>query len=116
EDPVRFIANSMAPAKVTRVELHDEQRGAVVYVRPEQFSLAIGRGGQNVRLAVRLTGWKINVQEERDEAASPQPQASSIEEEHSPEPESPSSDAAPTSDESSTTPPAPADDVTGLAA
>lgn len=66
EDPARFIANAMAPAKVTRVELHDEQRGAVVYVKPEQFSLAIGRGGQNVRLAVRLTGWKINVQEDRD--------------------------------------------------
>lgn len=66
EDPARFIANSMAPAKVSRVETFPEQSGAVVYVKPEQFSLAIGRSGQNVRLAVRLTGWRINVQEDRE--------------------------------------------------
>ena len=44
EDPAAFIANAMAPAKVTRVELQPDARSAVVYVKPEQFSLAIGRG------------------------------------------------------------------------
>jgi N utilization substance protein A len=72
EDPARFIANSMAPAKISRVELFPEQNGAVVYVKPEQFSLAIGRSGQNVRLAVRLTGWRINVQESKSTEDGPQ--------------------------------------------
>lgn len=72
EAPATFIANSMAPAKVARVEIFPEQNGAIVYVKPEQFSLAIGRSGQNVRLAVRLTGWKINVQEDREGATETQ--------------------------------------------
>lgn len=55
-----FIANSLSPAKVTSVETleHNEAR---VYVPDDQLSLAIGRGGQNVRLAAKLTGWKIDV-------------------------------------------------------
>jgi len=121
EDPAAFIANAMAPAKVTRVELHEDQRGAVVYVKPEQFSLAIGRSGQNVRLAVRLTGWKVNVQEEREEASSSQPQAPSESEEGralTPSEDTPS-DSASTTDDTPTTPHAPppeGDGVTGLAA
>ncbi|MBI2482902.1 transcription termination/antitermination protein NusA [Candidatus Uhrbacteria bacterium] len=72
EDPQRFIANSMAPAKVSRVELHPDARVAVVRVPADQFSLAIGRSGQNVRLAARLTGWKITVQEESGTVAVPE--------------------------------------------
>ncbi|MBI4433768.1 transcription termination/antitermination protein NusA [Candidatus Uhrbacteria bacterium] len=72
EDPQRFIANSMAPAKVARVELHPDARVAVVRVPADQFSLAIGRSGQNVRLAARLTGWKITVQEESGTVATPE--------------------------------------------
>lgn len=57
-----FIANALAPAKVLSVELTDEgNRQAIAYVHPEQQSLAIGKKGQNVRLAVKLTGWKIDV-------------------------------------------------------
>ena len=61
EDPEKFIAHALAPAKAQHVELRPDQRLAVVQVDSDQLSLAIGKGGQNVRLAVRLTGWKINV-------------------------------------------------------
>ncbi len=58
-----FIAHSLAPAKVKAVELNEAENSAVVRVDADQLSLAIGKGGQNVRLAARLTGWKINVNE-----------------------------------------------------
>ena len=60
EDPEEFIANSISPAKVRSVEM-GEGRTAKVLVPEDQLSLAIGRGGQNVRLAAKLTGWKIDV-------------------------------------------------------
>ena len=60
EDPAKFIANALSPAKVTNVEILP-RREARVYVPDDQLSLAIGRGGQNVRLAARLTSWKIDV-------------------------------------------------------
>lgn len=61
EDVVKYIMNSMSPAKITSVQLNDEIKEAKVEVAPDQLSLAIGRGGQNVRLASKLTGWKIDV-------------------------------------------------------
>ncbi|MDO8499805.1 MAG: transcription termination factor NusA [bacterium] len=64
EDPKVYIAKALAPAKVLGVELHDDTKEATVYVATDQFSLAIGRNGQNVRLASELTGWKINVKEQ----------------------------------------------------
>ncbi|RME58666.1 transcription termination/antitermination protein NusA [Candidatus Parcubacteria bacterium] len=60
EDPAQFVANALSPAKVTSVEVLP-RREARVYVPEDQLSLAIGRGGQNVRLAAKLTGWKIDV-------------------------------------------------------
>jgi N utilization substance protein A len=60
EEPERFIANSLSPAKVESVEVLPRHE-ARVYVPDDQLSLAIGRGGQNVRMAARLTGWKIDV-------------------------------------------------------
>jgi N utilization substance protein A len=63
EDPKSFIAHALAPAKVKTVELNEDEHLAVVRVEADQLSLAIGKGGQNVRLAARLTGWKINVNE-----------------------------------------------------
>jgi transcription termination/antitermination protein NusA len=60
EDPAKFIANALSPAKVESVEVLP-RREARVYVPEDQLSLAIGRGGQNVRLAAKLTGWKIDV-------------------------------------------------------
>lgn len=61
---VEFIKHALSPAKVARVELNEEAKEAQAFVVPDQFSLAIGRGGQNVRLAAELTGWKITVAEE----------------------------------------------------
>lgn len=60
EDPEKFIANSLSPAKVKLVEILP-RREARVLVAEDQLSLAIGKGGQNVRLAAKLTGWKIDV-------------------------------------------------------
>ncbi len=60
DDPEKFIANALSPAKVERVEILP-RREARAYVPENQLSLAIGKGGQNVRLAAKLTGWKIDV-------------------------------------------------------
>jgi len=67
KDPVKFIANALLPAKISRVEINKKEKVAKVEVKEDQMSLAIGRGGQNVRLAARLTGWKINIVGETDE-------------------------------------------------
>ncbi len=61
EDTARFIGFALSPAKVRSVELLGEEHRAIVKVAEDQLSLAIGRGGQNVRLAARLTGWKIDI-------------------------------------------------------
>ncbi len=61
KDPVKFITNSLSPAKVSHVELKEETKEAKVQVKEDQLSLAIGRSGQNVRLASKLTGWKIDI-------------------------------------------------------
>lgn len=60
DDASEFISNALSPAKVQSVEVMDKHE-ARVYVPEDQLSLAIGRGGQNVRMAVKLTGWKIDV-------------------------------------------------------
>lgn len=67
EDPGVFVMNALAPAKVLSVELDEDERIATVTVEADQLSLAIGRGGQNVRLAARLTDWRVNVAEEGGE-------------------------------------------------
>jgi transcription termination/antitermination protein NusA len=64
EDPAEYIAAALSPAKVTNVELRRDEHLASVTVAAEQLSLAIGKGGQNVRLAAKLTGWKITIREE----------------------------------------------------
>ena len=63
EDAGKYIAMALAPAKVGSVELNETEKVATVTVPNDQLSLAIGRGGQNVRLASNLTGWKINILE-----------------------------------------------------
>lgn len=63
QDPKRFIMNALSPAKISSVELNEEEQSAVVWVAADQLSLAIGKGGQNVRLASRLTGWKLDIRE-----------------------------------------------------
>ena len=61
EDPVKFITNALSPAKIISVDLKEDDKKAVITVADDQQSLAIGKGGQNVRLAARLTGWSIDV-------------------------------------------------------
>jgi N utilization substance protein A len=59
-----YISSALSPAKVLSVELHQDDHLAAVKVVPDQLSLAIGKGGQNVRLAAKLTNWKITITEE----------------------------------------------------
>ena len=64
DDPAHLIANALSPAEVLNVEVIEEERLANVIVPDDQLSLAIGNGGQNVRLAAHLTGWKIDIRPE----------------------------------------------------
>lgn len=64
EDPAEFIAAALSPAKVLSTEINEEDKSAKVTVPEHQLSLAIGKAGQNVRLAARLTGWKIDISAE----------------------------------------------------
>ena len=61
EDAIKFISAALSPAKVLKVELFEDEMRAVVTVPHDQLSLAIGKRGQNVRLAAKLTGWKLDV-------------------------------------------------------
>jgi len=71
EDSVKLIANSLSPAKILNVQLNEEAKEAKVGVMEDQLSLAIGKAGQNVRLAARLTGWKIDISGEKMEGSEP---------------------------------------------
>ncbi|MDQ1278687.1 MAG: transcription termination/antitermination protein NusA [Thermodesulfobacteriota bacterium] len=68
DDPAKYVYAALSPAKVDRVLIDDENRSMEVIVPDDQLSLAIGRNGQNVRLAVKLTGWKIDVKSESSSA------------------------------------------------
>lgn len=60
-DPKVFVSNSISPAKVISIDIDEKEHKAVVEVADDQLSLAIGKGGQNVRLAAKLTGWRIDI-------------------------------------------------------
>jgi N utilization substance protein A len=79
EDPALFIEESLSPAEVVSLELDEKEHRAIVTVTEDEQSLAIGKGGQNVRLAAKLTGWKIDIKaigsiEELDVVTEAQPQ------------------------------------------
>ena len=61
DDPIEYIARALSPAQVLMVSINEEEKNAKVIVPDEKLSLAIGRSGQNARLAAKLTGWKIDV-------------------------------------------------------
>ena len=61
ENPARYVSNALSPARVTRVEVDEDRHYATVIVPDDQLSLAIGKEGQNARLAARLTGWHIDI-------------------------------------------------------
>lgn len=64
EDPVEYISNSLSPSKVEQVKIDEQNKSALVVVPDYQLSLAIGKEGQNARLAAKLTGWKIDIKSE----------------------------------------------------
>jgi N utilization substance protein A len=66
DDQVQFVRNALSPAKVTRVQVHDADKTMQVIVPDDQLSLAIGKRGQNVRLAAKLTHWKIDIKSESE--------------------------------------------------
>jgi transcription termination/antitermination protein NusA len=73
EDTATFVANAMKPANVAKVELKDKK--ATVIVPEDQLSIAIGKSGQNVRLAGKLTGYELDVEAEKPKNAAPEPEA-----------------------------------------
>ncbi|MCB0411750.1 MAG: transcription termination/antitermination protein NusA [Bdellovibrionales bacterium] len=75
EDTARFVCNALAPAEISKVFIDDEERSMQVVVPDHQLSLAIGKKGQNVRLAAKLTGWKLDI---LSESASSQKTAEAI--------------------------------------
>src|SRR6187455_519151 len=80
EDSVTFVTKALSPAKVQRVTIvDDEQRVMEVVVEDRQLSLAIGKKGQNVRLAAKLTGWKIDIKSEEDKKKEVELQLAGIE-------------------------------------
>ncbi|WP_067838488.1 transcription termination factor NusA [Amphibacillus sediminis] len=66
DDPVVYVSNALSPSKVTKVIVNEEQKATTVIVPDNQLSLAIGKRGQNARLAAKLTGWKIDIKSESD--------------------------------------------------
>ncbi len=73
EDTAQFIAEALSPAKVRQVILDDEEMEAVVVVPDRELSLAIGKEGQNARLAARLSGYRIDIRSETEQAGGPPP-------------------------------------------
>src|SRR5690606_28750300 len=66
EDPEVYVANALSPSKVVHVDVDEESKVANVVVPDYQLSLAIGKEGQNARLAAKLTGWKIDIKSESE--------------------------------------------------
>ena len=64
DDPAEYISASLSPSKVEKVEVNEEEKSALVVVPDYQLSLAIGKEGQNARLAAKLTNWKIDIKSE----------------------------------------------------
>jgi N utilization substance protein A len=64
DDPASFVCNALAPAEISKVIINQEARSMEVFVEDDQLSLAIGRRGQNVRLAAKLTDWRIDIRSE----------------------------------------------------
>jgi transcription termination/antitermination protein NusA len=69
DEPAQLVANALSPAQVTRVEIDRESRTATAHVPENQLSLAIGKDGQNARLAAKLTGWRIDIKPTTEETS-----------------------------------------------
>ena len=71
EDPLKYITNALSPTKVAKVQLDKSSKKAIVQVPEDQLSIAIGKGGQNVRLASKLTGYELDIEAEKSLAKEP---------------------------------------------
>ena len=71
EDPAKYVAQALSPARVNRVIIDEDKNYATVIVPDDQLSLAIGKEGQNARLAARLTGWHIDIKSASFNASAP---------------------------------------------
>lgn len=78
ENPAQFVINAMSPAEVVSIVVDEEKNSMDVAVTSEQLSQAIGRGGQNVRLASQLTGWELNVMDEQQAAEKSEEEAQNL--------------------------------------
>lgn len=94
ENPKEYISNSLSPAKVLSIEVDEKEHRAEVEVAEDQLSLAIGKGGQNVRLAAKLTGWRIDIKGNGEEIASTDGEKVEISEEEAKFSEAESPDAS----------------------
>ncbi|MDZ4226319.1 MAG: KH domain-containing protein, partial [Patescibacteria group bacterium] len=81
EDIKHFIEEALSPARVVEVSLDEAEHKATITVAEDQQSLAIGRGGQNVRLAAKLTGWRIDIQSVKGETVAEATDTGEIKEE-----------------------------------
>jgi len=81
EEPKQFVSNSLSPAKVISIDIDEKEHKATVEVADDQLSLAIGKGGQNVRLAAKLTGWRIDIKGDGKQVASTDGEAVEVKEE-----------------------------------
>jgi N utilization substance protein A len=95
DDPVAFVTNALSPAKVQRVTIvNDQDRVMEVVVEDKQLSLAIGKKGQNVRLAAKLTGWRIDIKSEEEKRKEVEAQLGALEVSTSEDVETPAEEAA----------------------
>jgi N utilization substance protein A len=95
EDPVQFVTNALSPAKVQRVTIVDDKDKVMeVVVEDKQLSLAIGKKGQNVRLAAKLTGWRIDIKSEEEKRKEVEAQLGALEVSTSEDVEAPAEQAA----------------------
>ncbi|MDH4358535.1 MAG: transcription termination factor NusA [Candidatus Berkelbacteria bacterium] len=69
KDPEAFVTNALSPAKIDKIKFNKKQKSAKIWVPEDQLSLAIGKGGQNVRLASKISGWTIDIVKEGEERA-----------------------------------------------
>ncbi|RJR31135.1 transcription termination/antitermination protein NusA [Candidatus Parcubacteria bacterium] len=72
DDPQVYIKNSLSPAKILEIKINDKEKTSLATVAEDQLSLAIGKSGQNVRLAAKLTGWKIDIISDKGEKITPE--------------------------------------------
>lgn len=79
EEPAEFISEALSPAEIAKVEINEEAKTAKVFVNEDQQSIAIGRGGQNVRLASRLTGYELDIEAAEVKKAEPKAPKKNIE-------------------------------------